>query len=404
MSARPLALIPQYFGSLVYDRRTHRYLPFDQPATRLLRRLARESPGPDCPSEFLRRFHGYGFWDLQGCFDGELLDLQPPKRHLAGPLTVHLEVAARCNLSCSHCFAGSLPRAEAALTLNELDRLFQELVSMGCFRLGITGGEPLLRRDLLDILDLALERGLQPGLTTNGLLLTEELSRQLGRRQLVWLNVSLDGATARSNDSIRGNGTWERVLNRLAVLRRHAEFSLAFTVTADNAQEVRECCQLAKEVGASAAVFRPLYPVGKASANLNLMPSFEQYSQAVESLSDGDAMGSSRERARVATLYTGGGCGAANLICSVSLGGRVNPCSYLGPEFDSDNLRQRTFREIWNQGQTFLALRGQPSEDFQGGCRARAQALNGSARARDPWHQEYLLGGTRAHPNQNWEV
>ncbi|MFN8608509.1 MAG: radical SAM protein [Vulcanimicrobiota bacterium] len=404
MKARPLALIPQYFGSLVYDQRTHRYLPFDQPATSLLRQLAQEPPGPDTPCEFLRRFHGYGFWDWQGLFDGVVLNLTPPHGHLAGPLTVHLEVAARCNLSCGHCFAGSLPRAEAPLTLSELDRLFQELVSMGCFRLGITGGEPLLRRDLLDILDLALERGLQPGLTTNGLLLSEELCRQLGRRRLVWLNVSLDGATAESNDAIRGSGTFERVLKRLAVLRRHAEFSLAFTVTADNAQEVKECCQLAKEVGASAAVFRPLYPVGKASANLQLMPSFEQYSRAVETLGDGDPFGSAGERQRVATLYTGGGCGAANLICSVSLGGRVNPCSYLGPEFDSDNLRQRSFGEIWNRGQTFLALRGQQSEDFQGGCRARAQALNGSARASDPWHQQFLRGGPQFHPNMNWEV
>ncbi len=135
------------------------------------------------------------------------MDVDVPTDHLVGPLAVHLEVVAACNLTCTHCFADVLPRQEKYLTLDELDQLFASLARMGSFRLGLTGGEPLLRPDLFDIIDAATSYGLQPCITTNGLLITKEVAREFGRRELVWLNVSLEGATAETNDLVRGKGT-----------------------------------------------------------------------------------------------------------------------------------------------------------------------------------------------------
>ncbi len=392
---KPLVLIPQYFGSLVFDRRNARYLPFDHECTRILR----QTPQDQCFHPFLQHFHKEGFWDLQGRFDGEFLELQPPPDHLAGPLAVHLEVTAACNLACKHCFAGTLPRREPPLNLSELEGLFQELAGLGCFRLGITGGEPLMRPDLLEILDTASACGLHPSLTTNALLLTEELAGQLGRRPLVWLNVSLDGASPASNDPIRGQGSWKRVREKLDLLSRRARFSLAFTITSRNAHEVDQCLQLAEEVGASCAVFRPLYPVGTAKKHPELMPTYTQYSEAVRAL----AFSPQTRQLSAARSYSGRGCGAANLICSVSLGGTVNPCSYLGSDYEAGNLRRQSFSQIWNQSHNFRRLRGVQDEQFAGGCRARAQTLAGSAQAADPWQQEFLEGGGFA-PALNWEV
>ena len=101
--------------------------------------------------------------------------------------------------------------------------------------------------------------------------------------------------------------------------------------------------------------------------------------------------------------YSGPGCGAANLVCSVSLGGTVNPCSFLGAEFAKDNIRDRSFRDIWNDGQAFRRLRGKLPEEFRGGCRARSQALAGSVHAPDPWHDAFLESGGFA-PAANLEV
>jgi MoaA/NifB/PqqE/SkfB family radical SAM enzyme len=107
----------------------------------------------------------------------------------------------------------------------ELDGLFTEMAAMGSFRLGLTGGEPLLRRDRFDITDLATSHGLHPCVTTNGLLITEEAARDFAARRLVWLSISPDGATAATNDRVRGAGTFDRVLGRIAVLRGHARFT-----------------------------------------------------------------------------------------------------------------------------------------------------------------------------------
>src|SRR5262249_43190829 len=159
------------------------------------------------------------------------------------PLAVHLEVIASCNLKCTHCFADVLPRRETPLTLEELDKLFESMAKMGSFRLGLTGGEPLMRRDLFEIIDLATSHGLHPCITTNALLLTEAIAQEFGKRDLVWLNVSLEGATADSNDLIRGQGVFERVTEKLQVLRKYARFTLAFTVTHHNYAEVEACAE-----------------------------------------------------------------------------------------------------------------------------------------------------------------
>jgi [mycofactocin precursor peptide]-tyrosine decarboxylase / 3-amino-5-[(4-hydroxyphenyl)methyl]-4,4-dimethylpyrrolidin-2-one synthase len=390
----PLVIIPQYFGSLVFDRRTSRYAPFDHAATVLLERCLLESAWDRPEVDFIECFERAGYFHADGRLAGVKLDAEPPRDHLLGPLATHVEVIAACNLTCTHCFAGELPR-KTTLTTRELDRVFGELAALGSFRLGLTGGEPLLRKDLLDVIDAALAHGLHPCLTTNGLLLDEHVARELGKRELVWLNVSLEGAQAATNDRIRGDGVFDAVVGKLRALGRYMRFTLAFTITSASAGEIEACAQLARELGAHTAVFRPLYPVGM--AKLEMMPSFAEYTGALAKLTGDtnviDPLGFS-PRARIETqaiTYRGPGCGAANLVASISASGDVNPCSFLGAGFDSGNVRDRPFAEIWNAGQAFLALR-ESSGEFRGGCRARALAAHGSAFARDPWHDEWLTG------------
>ena len=104
---KPLVLIPQHFGSLIFDRRTARYLPFDHECSGLFRQaVLGPLEGPHL-GDFLQHFQEEGFWDLAGRFDGEVLDFQPPADHLSGPLTVHLEVAGKLNKPFSKGRAGS---------------------------------------------------------------------------------------------------------------------------------------------------------------------------------------------------------------------------------------------------------------------------------------------------------
>lgn len=405
-------VIPQAFGSLVFERGTSRYLPFDAEATARLGALAARGRDEVVAAEpdptrrravlaFCDAFADRGFFTVDGYFRGATLPLTPPADHLAGPLATHVEIIATCNLSCAHCFAAPLPRREAApLTLGELDALFAELASVGAFRLGLTGGEPLARRDLFEIIDAATARGLHPCLTTNGLLLDEDAARALAQRDLVWLNVSLDGATPETNDAVRGPGTFARVLDKISLLRRAgARFTLAFTVTSANAAEADACARLARDLGAHTAVFRPVYPAGAARTHRALMPTFAQYTDALARVEravtpDGalraiDPFSPQARAATQARVVANHGCGAANLTASVSVRGDVSPCSFLGPGFDGGTLRERSFLSIWNDSPAFASMRAlsrtlAPGR-FAGGCRARSLVLAGDVDAADPW-------------------
>jgi radical SAM protein with 4Fe4S-binding SPASM domain len=444
----PLVLTPQFFGSIVFDRRTSRYLPFDLEATALLRRLGhvpfdavvRQTPDAAtrrAMERFFEHFDVLGFFTLDRRFAGHILELEPPDDHLAGPLALHLEVVASCNLKCQHCFAGPLPRRDRPLTLDELDGLFASVARVGTFRLGLTGGEPLLRRDLFDVIDLALDHGLCPCVTTNGLLIDERVAREFGRRELAWLNVSLEGARPETNDLVRGPGTFDRVVEKLAILARHTKFTLAFTIMRTNVDEVQACADLAARVGAHTAVFRPLYPVGVAREHLDLMPTFQQYGQALDRLAEAatgggydvrdiDPFSPRARQERQAVVHQNLGCGAGNLVCSVSVSGDVNPCSFLGRDYVAANIRDRSLEDIWHNSQGFRDIRALPggntcggcdSQDgFSGGCRARALTFNGSINAPDPWINEYATlaahddrqrtagGGLPRHPLHTLEL
>jgi radical SAM protein with 4Fe4S-binding SPASM domain len=412
-----VVLIPQHFGSLIYDHQTSQYRPFDQETTRLLIRLKSEPIDSILSAikneqrkqqiiHFFEHCTQLGFFNLEHQFIGTVLDRTPPPNRLVGPLTLHLEVMNACNIECKHCFAGKLPRREKPLTLAELDSLFASLASMGTFRLGLTGGEPLLRRDLFDIIDLAIEHGLSPCLTTNGLLINKKIAQQLGKRELVWLNVSMEGATPETHDAIRGIGTYTQLIKRLSILSQHTQFSLAFTIMQSNLDEIKACAELAECVGAQAAVFRPLYPVGTARQHPELMPTFTAYLQALNELDSVTKQQASEfcsvhpwgPQTRTNTqsvIYENFGCGAGNTVCSVSVSGNVSPCSFLGPDYIAGNVREKSFETIWHHSRVFSTMRSLPGNNTclhcphyshcSGGCRARALTMKHSINAPDPW-------------------
>src|SRR5262249_13698872 len=155
---------------------------------------------------------------------------------------------------------------------------------------------------------------------------------------------------------------------------------------------------------AHTAVFRPLYPAGVALDHLDLMPSFGQYSGALRELAAMDTPGtdlrgldpfSPESRAPTQpTIHTSHTCGAGNHVCSISGQGELSPCSSLGPAFHGGNIRQTPFPVLWRTSQQFRRMRPGAGEEsaFRGGCRARSQALAGSADAADPWFEEYESG------------
>ncbi|MBU2644410.1 radical SAM protein [bacterium] len=151
-------------------------------------------------------------------FDGTQLGYPLLADAASSPIDLFLELTKRCDNQCSHCFVDSRPLHDksAELSLNEITTVVDQFSAAGGFYLRLTGGEPTIREDFFDIVDMANEKGLVIGLNTNGLFKTKVLEGILARK-IKDIRISLDGPPA-INDRIRGKGRFDKAYQTLKVI------------------------------------------------------------------------------------------------------------------------------------------------------------------------------------------
>jgi MoaA/NifB/PqqE/SkfB family radical SAM enzyme len=187
-----------------------------------------------------------------------------------------IKITSRCNLRCAMCHYGSRG-AEESLGTAQWCRVLDELRALGCAKVHLSGGEPFLRPDLLDIVRHATTLGLKTNLTTNGTLLDKSRARQLVRARPSGVSISLDAPTAGAHDAIRGQaGAFRRSVRAIELLRdaRHArrrkpEIRINVVVMKDNYRRLPELATLAFELGADDVVLMPVDETGACRRRLS---------------------------------------------------------------------------------------------------------------------------------------
>jgi MoaA/NifB/PqqE/SkfB family radical SAM enzyme len=197
-------------------------------------------------------------------------------RALPAPLFATLAVTYRCNYACGMCDFPA--RAEQEFPAREkLCALIDELAARGTLAVGITGGEPMLRRDLPELVAHAVSRGLLCHVNTNGSCLTAERSAALLAARPCSLNVSLDGAQAETHDRLRGvPGSFAQIRRDVRALmalrdrtRARSAVRLVMALGADNAREVEDFAALGAELGVDGVGFLPVHTLaGEARTTL----------------------------------------------------------------------------------------------------------------------------------------
>ena len=129
-------------------------------------------------------------------------------RGLDAPICLTWELTYACNLACVHCLSSSGRRDPNELTPAEARGIVDDLVDMKVFYVNIGGGEPMLRPDFFDLVSYAVERRVGVKFSTNGTRLTPERARQLAALDYLDVQISIDGATAATNDAVRGEGSF----------------------------------------------------------------------------------------------------------------------------------------------------------------------------------------------------
>lgn len=319
------------------------------------------------------------------------------------------EITRRCPLSCRHCRAGAQDRDYAgelttAECLRVLDSLAPELRPMIIW----TGGEPMYRPDILELVRGASERGLRSVMAPCGTLVTRETLRELQAAGVMACSFSLDGATAATHDAFRGvEGAFENVTRAMSVAAEiNMSFQVNVTVSRLNKEELPLIRETAIKLGAATLDLFFLVPVGRGSAmrDLTLMP--EDAEAVLRWAFEMDAKGPIRVRETCAPQAvrvwhaTGrqgrspAGCLGGRGFAFISHTGVLQPCGFL--DVHSGNLRDYGFnmRQTYAESKVFKDLRQTTRysgacgvccfNQACGGCRARAYAATGDFMASDP--------------------
>jgi len=200
--------------------------------------------------------------DLHGLYWSRVLN-----RPLVKPRTVTISLTSRCNLKCVMCNHWRNPsHPSEEISRDQVLKIIEEAADWGVPEIELSGGEPMIRTDFLEMLSLVRSRGLKVNVTTNGVRIDREMARALTMTPGLRLQISIDGASAETHDAIRGvAGTFEKVMKGIELLN---EFNAAVeqpiplnatTVILDrNIDELTDIIPLVRRLGFASITFQPM--------------------------------------------------------------------------------------------------------------------------------------------------
>ncbi len=333
------------------------------------------------------------------------------EKQKADLMMVAWELTRSCNLACAHCRAsskyGPYPNE---LTTDECFKLIDEIVSFSRPIIIMTGGEPLLRKDIFQIAEYGKNKGLIMVMSPNGTLLNEENIKKIIASGIKRISVSLDGPDAASHDNLRQvPGAFKQACEGIEQVKRAGlEFQINSTIAKRNIKLLPEIMKLAKSLGAKAHHIFLLVPTGRAKDMANEELSALEYEETLKFLAE-EKKNSSLEikitcaphfnrillQEHSGTVFSlaGSGCMGAVSFCFISHVGDVQPCGYL--ELKCGNIREQGFKKAWLESEVFNNIRDWSKykgkcgicefKSVCGGCRARAYVKEKNYLGEEPY-------------------
>lgn len=322
------------------------------------------------------------------------------------PTTLLAELTHRCPLHCPYCSNPlDLVRTRSELETDDWKRVFTEARELGVLQLGLSGGEPLVRRDLEVLIAHARDTGLYTTLVTSALGLTRERTARLKDAGLDHVQISFQDSGRELAEQIAGTRSWDAKHAAAAWVK---ELGFAFTVNVvlhrANLDHLEEIIDMAASIGADRIELANTQYYGWAVENrAALMPTRVQVERSAEIVD----RAVEKHRGGMQIIYVlpdyysefpkpcQGGWGSCYIV--VAPDGRALPC-HAASQITSltfDNVREHSLAWIWEESSAFQAFRGDtwmrapcrtcPRKhiDF-GGCRCQAFALTGDAANADP--------------------
>jgi len=325
---------------------------------------------------------------------------------IPNPLALIAEVTHRCPLHCVYCSNPlQLAGTESELSTEQWTSVFQQSGKLGMLHAHFTGGEPLARQDLTELIAAARAAGLYTNLITSGLGLSEQRLAALIAAGLDHIQVSFQDSREDSANWIAGAKAHAHKIELSRVIRRHKiAFTVNLVVHRQNLDHLEEMIAFIERLNPDRVEIAHTQYYGWALANrAALMPTRAQIEAAVEIVAAAEKRLAGRVRidSVVPDYYAKypkacmGGWGRRLMLINPS--GRVLPChaAEVIPGMRFENVRETTLEWIWRESASFGRFRGEDwmpepcrscdrrEEDF-GGCRCQAFLLAGDAGVTDP--------------------
>jgi 12,18-didecarboxysiroheme deacetylase len=337
-------------------------------------------------------------------------------------------VTRRCNLKCVHCYAHATGEAaEDELSTEEGKGLLDDLAQFGCPVVLFSGGEPLVRQDLVELADYAVKLGMRAVISTNGTLITRSVAQTLKDVGLSYVGISLDGMRE-VNDRFRGvKGSFDRAMAGIEHCQQAGiKVGLRFTINRMNATEIPALFDLLEERNIPRVCFYHLVYAGRGSDLMEEDLSLEETREVVDLIidrtrdlhergmpkevltvdnhADGPYVylrllreGSERAPEVLELLKMNEGNSSGRGIGCVSWDGQVHADQFWR-HHSFGNVRERPFSEIWTDMSDPLMARLKNKKEYvtgrcascnwldvcAGNFRVRAEAAQGDLWSPDP--------------------
>jgi radical SAM protein with 4Fe4S-binding SPASM domain len=343
------------------------------------------------------------------------------------PFLVVWNYTNACNLHCYHCYqkSGTKPSSDE-LNTKEVLKIIDKMGDMGIAYIALSGGEPLIRNDFFKAAERIMENEIAFSIATNGTLLTKEVIKKLKRFKIRYIQVSLDGATAKTHNWLRGRNVFEKTIHGIKnSVDAGITTGIATTVTSKNYKEVPDIIDLAEKLNVSIWMHYNFIPAGRGrdiiglditpeqrekllkilamkteKLKLNLLSTAPQYSRVTTtcagvgaSLSHFDMFSQKSDSDTRFLAEFVGGCGSGRLYFALQPNGFVTPCVFM-PDIKLGDIRHDDLAEIWKNSPVLKKMRDRSkfwggcgdceNRDVCGGCRARAFEYFGDVTGPDP--------------------
>lgn len=282
-----------------------------------------------------------------------------------------------CNMYCAHCYRDAGCKADEELSTGEAKELLNQIARAGFKIMIFSGGEPLMRPDILELVKHAASLKLIPVFGTNGTLITRDMAEKLKSAGAKGMGISLDSTDAEKHDKFRAfKNAWSGAVEGMKNCREVGlPFQIHTTVMDWNQHELEKITDFAVEIGAKAHHIFFLVPTGRAASIEDEALRQKEYEEvlirimekqkkvpielkptcAPQFLRIADELGMNLRFKR--------GCLAGLSYCIISPRGKVQPCAYLNMELG--DVRETPFDEIWKNNPILKKLR---TLDYGGGC------------------------------------